>query len=603
MMNPKKLLDDIECCASSSSPPSSPSLSADDRSAASSTTTSSVSGDSSDGVHLHHHHSPQSSSSHSHSVAAAVELNYRTPTAPRYHRGGISSSSRRDHHHPHDHHLSSPSLCHTPPGSAAVSSVSIGSAATTASSSSPLSTYSQRSNRSNLSTSSSSQYHQHPNHHKTKALFFVLGLCAAGVIVQTLNNMDGLRSKAAGMKTSRYDNYDSSISSSSRLLPVDNTQQQDSTAESQHPLGMLYVPSLDYRLKGVSQYSSDADFEAHIYCKEGFAKDLKWEWWKADKSTRNLEDVAGDAGWSSFRVGLDGDHDNRQLSSSTTASTSELLSKKKSPSRRLMIGVYAGHDDYGRLLERAVWSARLYAQKWGRKVTVVTLQGTAFAPHGCKAPRSHSTLNKIRLLFHALDHKHDYDQALLLDADTFVFDLDTDITTLLDEEQHVVAGQHVRNSNIATDDHRPRNDPWMIHPGATLWNLNHPLTTTIAIDWFEGAKSAVVRGEFEGDGPYMQSSLRTFVKRERSDDNDSPLVLNFQHNEFDFSHGKVVKQFVREDFERIGGLRADLDSMKNMTIEELNTQRLHKMDDASKRVCVRHSKECSSVPVPQYATS
>jgi hypothetical protein len=501
--------------------------------------------------------------------------------------------------------------------------------------SSPLSTKSVRSTTSNAtmhSTSSNQSQSQQQQYNRSRILLLLLGLCSAGVIIQTAN-LDGLRQSVGmtGMSSktktaATVADGSSSKHNNNRFLPVDgNAQQQadEESQESQHPLGTLYVPSLDFRLKGVSQYQPDADFEAHIYCKE-FAKDLKWEWWQADKSARSLEGVvsavasAGGGGnsGSSFRQ--------TTISSSSATSALSTITTDNGPAHRLMIGLYAGHDDYARLLERAVWSARVYGQKWGQHVTVVTLQGTAFAPHGCKAPSTHSTLNKIRLLFHAIDHRRDYDQVLILDADSFVFNLDTDITTLLDEDHHVVAGQHIRqrssslssrsNDQKQLPEHRrwpgiDDDEPWMIHSGATLWNLHHPLTTSVAMDWFEGAKSAIVRGTYVSDEKYLQSSLRSHVERQRAEKEDGentddeekeiPIVLNFQNGEFDYSHGKVVKQFIREDFEQQQQLRFG----KNMTTEELNTERLHKMDDASKRMCARHSKECESVPVPQYETS
>jgi hypothetical protein len=55
-----------------------------------------------------------------------------------------------------------------------------------------------------------------------------------------------------------------------------------------------------------------------------------------------------------------------------------------------------------------------------QNVMVITLQGTAFAPHGCQPPGIHTTLNKLRLLFHAIDRgeENEFDQDLMLDADT-----------------------------------------------------------------------------------------------------------------------------------------------------------------------------------------
>ena len=164
--------------------------------------------------------------------------------------------------------------------------------------------------------------------------------------------------------------------------------------------------------------------------------------------------------------------------------------------KRLLIGISSGYDNRAKLMERAVWSARVYGALWSgdtsssMDVTVVSLQGTAFSPHGCKAPSSHSSIDKIRLLFQAIDSESHYDRLLLLDADTMIYGMDTDLSSLENGDDGFV----VMGAPIFSDTSQgQKNEPWEIDSGMTYWNLEHPLTRTIALDWFKYAKNAIIR--------------------------------------------------------------------------------------------------------------
>ncbi|KAL3922823.1 MAG: hypothetical protein SGILL_001998 [Bacillariaceae sp.] len=366
-----------------------------------------------------------------------------------------------------------------------------------------------------------------------------------------------------------------SRSSSSRYLPESKYGKSAFSEEQDEAYGpsALFVPSLDFRINGISQYDQDHDFQAHVYCQE-FARDLKWEWWqKGDTHPTKLAHSKRESQQRGYRR-------RRYLKGGAEE-------EEKSTSKRLMIGVTAGYDDYAKLLEQAVWSARVYGQKWGTNVTVVTLQGTSFAPHGCKAPASHTTLNKIRLLFHAIDHSDDYDQVLLLDADAFVYDMDVDLTTLLNTKQHVVAGQPMPDAH--------KNDLWNIHSGATLWNLHHQYIASVALDWFERAKAAVVQGSYENDQEYLQETLKEHLEWQHQHDKDhdhsNDMVLNFHSHEFDFGKGTIVKQFVRD-------VKGEEEVYSNANIP----QRLEQMYDAAAEVCAKQKEACAGVSQPQYET-
>jgi hypothetical protein len=384
---------------------------------------------------------------------------------------------------------------------------------------------------------------------RTKFLLYVLVFSTAFVVVKQSYRMQNFIPNIA------------TSSSRSRYLPESKFGKEEDEA---YGPSSLYVPSLDFRIRGVSQYDRDHNFLAHVYCEE-FARDLTWEWWKKGNQipTRLDFDKTKVSAQQGYRRHLKGNQD------------------KKSTSKRLMIGITSGYDEYAKLLEQAVWSARVYGQTWGTHVTVVTLQGTSFAPHGCKTPASHTTLNKIRLLFHAIDHSGEYDQVLLLDADAFVYDMDTDITTLI-EKHHLVAGQPLPDGH--------KNDLWNIHSGATLWNLQHEYVASVALDWFERAKAAVVKGTYTNDQEFLHETLTEHLEWQHQNDKNA-MVKNFKH-EFDFAKGTVIKQFVRETLE-------GEDAYDNANIPE----RLEQMYDAATEVCDKHSDACASVTQPQYETA
>lgn len=399
---------------------------------------------------------------------------------------------------------------------------------------------------------------------RTQALLYLLILCSAGLVAKQSYNSSSFVLK----------------NKSSRYLPESTQGKYEYYQDEAIDPSTLYVPSLDYRIKGISQYSQDHNFEAHIYCTE-FAKDLFWEWWQKDETKTDTDD----AKTKNLKGTANSDHGNNH--DKTAQSTS----------KRLMIGVYAGYDEYAKLLEQAVWSARVYGQKWGQNVTVVTLQGTSFAPHGCRpTDDSHTTLNKIRLLFHAIDNSDKYDQVLLMDADAFVYNLDVDLTTLLDEKKHLVAAQPLPSSH--------KRDLWDIHSGVTLWNLNHPYIASVAVDWFERAKKAVVYGTYSNDQEFLQETLAEHLdwqhqneadhRHDHDDENlDKCIVLNLRRHEFDYENGTFVKQFVKESFRDSGG------NGNSTFIEE----RLQRMQDAAKGVCSKHAQECAAVNVPKYETA
>jgi hypothetical protein len=389
---------------------------------------------------------------------------------------------------------------------------------------------------------------------RSRSLTLVLALCGGCLLLQTtIVQFNGLKRSSPIPK-----------SGSSRFLPESVLKEEDerqTNEEDQNEQG-LFVPSLDYRFPGgASQYGRDVHIDAHVYCEE-FEKELYWERWKADEG-KKLGNLKGH--------------------------TEEGSGKKPSTEKRLMIGLHSGHDEYATFLQQAVWSARVYGQIWGENVTVVTLQGIAFAPHGCKAPSAHATLNKIRLLFHAIDHADEFDQVLLMDADTMIYNLDVDFTTLLDPDHHLVAAQHSPN------DEQPESAEsglWNIDTGVTLWNLHHPKVRSIAIDWFDSAKKAVVRGTYRTDQKYLQASLREHLEWQNDINLRSTVspILNLQNDEFNFEQGTLVKHFWNHN-------------RPNPRQQENIDSRRRLMRDAAHEMCANHQRDCKSVVQPVYESS
>jgi len=302
-------------------------------------------------------------------------------------------------------------------------------------------------------------------------------------------------------------------------------------------------------------------------------------------------------------------------------------------------------------MERAVWSARVYGALWSGSsssssssssstsledadfdVTVVTLQGTAFSPHGCKAPSSHSSIDKIRMLFQALDSKSQYDRLLLLDADAMIYDMDVDLTTLFDNnsgdygndndddndniDDFVVAGSPI----LTKDGKQDKNLPWKIASGMTLWNLENPLTETVALDWFNYAKNAIIRGTYKSDQKYLHKALQKhYITNKdgivsRTDNRAAGVVQTLSNHEFDEDgQGKNVKQFVvvvdtttikkNADINEVDGNDV-IDVDANDVHDKQFEARLGRMEETAQQICARHPNACNQVGAPpQYETS
>ena len=409
-----------------------------------------------------------------------------------------------------------------------------------------------------------------------------------------------------------------------RVLPVDNEEQQknenNENANSNNNdnnedfnKGGFYVPSLDYRIKGISQYNTQngMNFQAHVYCEE-FEKGLKWDWWRPSQLKSS---------------GDEKQQQQRLLRKVEEEDQRTITTKRTGTRKRLLIGLSSGYNDNAKFLERAVWSARVYGAIWSRNnnnndndhdndndndVTVVTLQGTAFSPHGCKAPSSYSSIDKIKLLFRALDVKSPqiYDQLLILDADTMMYDMNVDVTALSlpgngngndidnddndDNDDFVVAGAPIVMENGKND-----KLPWMIGSSMMLWNLQHPLTPTVALDWFNYAKNAIIRGTYLSDQKYLHKSLQKHCTNHEND--KFTIVRQLSHHKFgDDTRGKIIKQYIPHTNNNNTTDVVDVDENDKKQI----VARLARMEETAKRICSRHPDACDEVgKPPRYETS
>ena len=204
-------------------------------------------------------------------------------------------------------------------------------------------------------------------------------------------------------------------------------------------------------------------------------------------------------------------------------------------SKRLLIAQYSSFGSYASLLELTAPINKAYARKWNHDMLIV--QGAALELKtdevGCEPPSQRSMYNKIPILLYSLSKSDEYDQLLLLDADTLIYDMGYDVTNLLDDSNMLAAQRVAMQSTEPT---------WNINNGVTLWNLHHNMTQKIAQLWLKGTvrgiDGAKQFGWIEhGDQFYLHKVLR----QETSAINFTKAV----RDEFCYDHATVIKHFVR----------------------------------------------------------
>ena len=203
------------------------------------------------------------------------------------------------------------------------------------------------------------------------------------------------------------------------------------------------------------------------------------------------------------------------------------------PKRRMLIAQYSGYGgDYTKLLNLTMPINQAYAEKW--KQDFFLLQGTTLTfpkDESCEPPSERSRHNKIYLLLMALRKRKDYDVLLTLDADAMVYNFSSDISALVENNDMLAAhGAGVTESNRT----------WNINNGICLWNLRHPKTSRVAVDWFKSTKKAMsmAREKEHGDQHFLQMTLRKSNRQS---------FVRALATEFKYKKATVVKHFVREN--------------------------------------------------------
>lgn len=267
-------------------------------------------------------------------------------------------------------------------------------------------------------------------------------------------------------------------------------------------------------------------------------------------------------------------------SSKTTVTNSSSVTTNvtttKVPKQRLLIATYSAFGEYARLLEWTAPINKAYAKQWGHDMVV--LQGTSMIvpwDKNCTPPEERSRFNKIDLLSMALKKRNQYDQLLILDADTLIYDFDFDITQLASSNTTMLVALRTQpNDNIATKS---------INNGITLWNLHHPLTPDVAYDWNRACRRGIPDNRpFRGDQFYLHQVLE-------STNNDRIAAIASVWEEFYYRDGTVIKHFQRSD-----------DRSWDETGLDSREERIH---NTTMEICRRYDLDLNNLDIRSYTTT
>ena len=199
------------------------------------------------------------------------------------------------------------------------------------------------------------------------------------------------------------------------------------------------------------------------------------------------------------------------------------------PQKHILMAQYSSFGNDAHMVELTTPINKAYARKWGHDFIMV--QGSTLElelDKGCEPPPSRSVYNKLDILKVAVTKHKKYDLVLILDANAMMYDLDFDVTTLLNNND-MLAGQ--RGSKR---DPEPRT--WNINSGITIWNLHHPQTKDIAKEWSRRTVNALEALKEHDDEYYLQAVLRKGDIRKQV----KGLPIEFMDE-----RGTVAKHFTR----------------------------------------------------------
>ncbi|CAJ1930785.1 unnamed protein product [Cylindrotheca closterium] len=202
------------------------------------------------------------------------------------------------------------------------------------------------------------------------------------------------------------------------------------------------------------------------------------------------------------------------------------------PSKRLLIVQFTGFGSYESLLNRAAPISQMYAKAWGHDLLVMWgITKRLKRQKNQTLPAHQSMYNKVDYLLMALEKREQYDQILILDSDSMIYDFSADLTELIRGDDDMLVALKTHEEDLPTT-HR-------INAGVTLWNLNHPLTWQLAMDWDEGCVEAIKKNySLRGDQYFLVEALK---KANRT------AAVRAVQKEFHYRSASVIKHFIRTD--------------------------------------------------------
>jgi hypothetical protein len=206
------------------------------------------------------------------------------------------------------------------------------------------------------------------------------------------------------------------------------------------------------------------------------------------------------------------------------------------------------------------------------KHDIVILQGTTMIlpyDENSAPPEEQSRFDKVELLLMGLSESNHFDQILIMDADTLIYDFSFDVTRLLSEDYMLVAQRTHEDDPPAT-----RN----INNGITLWNLYHPLTEVVARDWDNACREGMPDNRpFRGDQYYLRQVLK---------EEDRESAVSAVWDEFYYRDATAIKHFQRSNSRSWND--TGLDSCKE------------KIQNATRQVCNRFSIDIAKLDDVNY---
>ena len=273
-----------------------------------------------------------------------------------------------------------------------------------------------------------------------------------------------------------------------------------------------------------------------------------------------------------------------------------MFQQESTTRKRLLIVQYAGH---GRLLTMTSKINQQYAKLW--KHDYVLIQGNLLQQQQqqqlgqptitCELPTSYSHWNKLIILQQLMDDNDKkltntvkmkssiiYDQILILDETSMLYDIERDVTTLLgfdnDNNKYMVAATRVyrkrRSSFLPTFGFSKSTRTWEFN--IMLWNLHHPKTKDVIQEWYKRSTTKTNQINYVNDandhvytyddqwilhdivttkGDEYKSQIRTLEVGFTDKDINKPMVQHFNQYPIDYEgNWNVIDKAIGEVCQR-----------------------------------------------------